>query len=210
MRSKKIVKLARSSAVALISLGIALVVANIWIEVMGRRHIAHTQPSTQRPYVIVLGASVFGEKLSGALRDRMTKAIELHKAGLVRKILLSGDGTGEWYNETAAMTRYALKKGVPLESIYVDQEGYSTTASLVRANRFFNITSAYIVTQDYHLPRALWLANLFSIESEGIAANTSPNGIGPSIREIFVRFKDFFSAPIAVVASQFFGFTWQL
>ncbi len=176
--------------------GAALVVANIWIEVTGRRLILAQAPQTPRPFAVVLGASVYGEKLSGALRDRMTKAIELHEAGLVRKILLTGDGTGEWYNETAAMKRYALKKGIPLETIFVDQEGYSTAVSLARAHKVFNVNSAYIVSQDYHLPRAIWLASFFDIEAEGIPANTTPNGVMPSFREVLVRLKDFIVIPL--------------
>ncbi len=180
--------------------GVLLLIANIWIEVSGRSQILSAPPTTERPFVIVLGASVYREHLSGALLDRMTKAIELHEAGVVKKILLTGDGTGPWYNETTAMTRYALKHGVPLESIFVDQEGYSTAMSLLRANRVFNITSAYIVSQDYHLPRALWLAKIFDIDAEGVLANTAPNGIFPSVREVGARLKDFLVVPVLKVA----------
>jgi SanA protein len=186
----------RIAILVLISLGLVLVFANFWIEFDGRRKILLTTPTAPRPFVIVLGASVYGEHLSGALRERMTKAIELHQAGIVRKILLTGDGTGEWYNETTAMTRYALKKGIPLESIFVDQEGYSTALSLVRAKKVFNVSSAYIVSQDYHLPRAIWLASLFDIETQGIPANTTPNGVVPSFREVIVRLKDFLTVPL--------------
>jgi vancomycin permeability regulator SanA len=179
-----------------IALGMALLVAglllvNLYVGVLPTQRILQAPPNLPKSYAIVLGAGVRGETLSGALQERMNKAIELYQEKVVDKILLTGDGTDQWYNETYAMERFALRREIPRENIFVDQEGYSTATSLVRARRVFSVESAYIISQDYHLPRALWIASQLNIDAWGIPSNSRESDPFYSYREIAARMKDF-------------------
>lgn len=125
-------------------------------------------PST--PTCLVLGASVRGSKPSPMLEDRLTAAFHLYARGKVEQILLSGDHSSDYYNEVKAMKQYLLGKGVNSDDILLDRKGFSTYHSVTRAKELFQIDSMTIVTQEYHLPRAIYLAEKMGIESNGMAA----------------------------------------
>ena len=146
---------------------------------------------SSKEFAIVLGASVHGDELSGALRGRMNVAIELYKKGLVKNILLSGDGTDEYYNETAAMRKFALSNGIPQESLLTDEKGLNTYATMLRAHEVFNAKSAYIITQNFHLVRAVWVARECGIEAEGVSAGSLKDPWYYNLREFFARVKDY-------------------
>lgn len=180
---------------------IIVITANVWIESSGKKFIQSDLNGPRRDFAIVLGASVYGETLSGALQERMMKALEMRREKLVSKVLLTGDGTDIWYNETSAMERFALRNNVPREDLFIDQEGYNTQASLSRAHTVFGVTSAYIISQDYHLTRAIWIARSYGIDALGVPSNTSPTSLVPALREILVRTKDFYSVLPQVIFS---------
>lgn len=121
---------------------------------------------------IVFGARVYGEgRLSGMLRDRVDTAIALYKAGKVQKLLFSGDNRFENYNEPGDMRTYALAQGVPASAIQPDFGGRRTYDTCYRAQSIFQVQEAVLVTQAFHLPRALFLCDKLGIKASGVAAD---------------------------------------
>ena len=119
---------------------------------------------------LILGAKVHeGGRLSDMLRDRMDVGIRLYHAGAVKKLLLSGDGSGTW-SETEHMKRYAMEQGVAEEDILTDGEGFSTYESVFRAKERYHFEKIVIVTQKYHLYRALYIAQAMEMEALGADA----------------------------------------
>lgn len=146
----------------------------------------------QRPTLIVLGAGVRRRELSGMLRCRMVKAIELYNDQRSARVLLSGDGTDPHYNETTAMRKFALQNGISADALLTDPLGFSTYDSLRRAIEVFGIRSAMIVSQDFHLQRAIWLANSFGIQASGESCDFGGSSYFYDFREILARCKDVF------------------
>ncbi len=121
---------------------------------------------------IVLGAGLQRDGTpSPVLRDRVATAAELYFAGKVKKLLLSGDNRFLNYNEPGAMRTYALSLGVPESDLVLDYAGRRTYDTCYRARAIFGVTQAIIVTQSFHLPRALWLCNALGVASWGISAD---------------------------------------
>jgi SanA protein len=139
------------------------------------RHI-HTPASTpQKPAAIVFGAAVYADgRLSTVLRDRMETAVELYHEGKVAKILVSGDNRFEDYNEPAAMKDYAIWRGVPAEDIQPDYGGQRTYDTCYRAHEIFEIESAILVTQEFHLPRAIFTCRRLGLDAIGVTADLRP------------------------------------
>lgn len=140
-----------------------------------------------RPVAIVFGALVYRNgHLSPVLRGRVDAAIDLYRAGKVEKLLMSGDNGRVGYDEVSAMKAYAVSRGVPPEKIVRDFAGFRTLDSCYRARHIFDVRSAILVTQAFHLPRALYLAHHFGIDAVGFVApdNSSPAAVaGYSSRE---------------------------
>ena len=111
-----------------------------------------------RPVAIVFGAA------GDILEDRVSTGVELYKAGKVRKLLMTGDNGRDGYNEPETMKEQAIAEGVPAKDIVLDYAGFRTYDSLYRAHAIFGVTSALLVTQRYHLPRALFLARRLGID----------------------------------------------
>jgi SanA protein len=125
-----------------------------------------------RPVALVFGAGVWPNgALSLILRERMDAAIELYEAGRVQKLLLSGDNRIETYNEPAGMLAYALDAGVPREDIVLDYAGRRTYDTCYRARDIFGVSMVTLVTQGYHLPRALTTCRGLGIDAIGYRAN---------------------------------------
>ena len=125
-----------------------------------------------RPVAIVFGAGVWpGGRLSDALADRMETAIDLYEAGTVNKLLLTGDNRFADYNEPAAMAAYARARGVPDADLVLDYAGRRTYDSCYRAGEIFGVERAVLVTQRFHLPRALFTCRQLGIDSVGVVAD---------------------------------------
>ena len=115
---------------------------------------------------IVFGAAVFsGDRLSTVLRDRMDTAIQLYRQGSVGKLLVSGDGESSDYNEPEAMMAYAMRHGIPAEDILTDLGGRRTYDTCYRARYLFEVQDAILVTQSFHLPRALFLCGFLDVKA---------------------------------------------
>lgn len=145
--------------------------------------------------VVVLGAAVKNGEPSYMLKDRLDKAIEIYKlSGGEGVLLMSGNGgRNDRPDEIKAMTDYAVKNGVGIKHIIGDEEGYSTYESMYRAVNEFGYNSFTVVTQKYHLPRALFSAKALGAEVYGVSAeNIRYRGqIIRDVREILARVKDF-------------------
>lgn len=125
-----------------------------------------------RPVAIVFGAGLTRSgEASTVLRDRILAAADLYFAGKVKKLLMTGDNSTMDYNEPAAMREYALSLGVPDEDIVLDYAGRRTYDSCYRAREIFGVEQAILVTQDFHLPRALYLCNMLGIDGVGVVAD---------------------------------------
>lgn len=126
----------------------------------------------ERPVAIIFGAQIYGSgRLSAMLADRVAMGAKLYQQGKVRALLLTGDNSEISYNEPEAMRRYALSLGVPDEAIVLDYAGFRTYDSCYRARDIFQVSGATLVTQDFHLDRALLICNALGIDSVGVAAD---------------------------------------
>ncbi len=143
--------------------------------------------------IIVLGAGVWGNEPSPLLRDRLDRGIELYLNGIAPKIIMSGDHGHENYDEVNIMKKYAIARGVPSSDIFMDHAGFSTYDSIYRAQAIFQARKIIIVSQKYHLYRALYIANSLGVEAYGVAArsNNYSGNTYREMREVLARNKDF-------------------
>lgn len=156
-----------------------------------------TAMGAQHDVIVVLGASVRpGGDPSDALRERLDSAIEIYRAGAAPKIIMSGDNfsDAEHYDEVSAMKQYVVDRGVPSEDVFCDHAGICTYDSMYRAKFVFGATSPIIVTQGYHLYRALYDADGLGMDAVGIASDSGEHGVDLSVRarEVLARVGDFF------------------
>ena len=143
--------------------------------------------------ILVLGCAVWADnEPSPMLRDRLDTAIALYKAGVAPKLLLSGDNSIVEYSEPDCMYKYTLAQGVPEEDIFLDFAGFSTYESVYRAHAVFLVDRAVVVTQKYHLFRALKACDALGIEAKGVASNQQKYAgrYYREVREVLARCKD--------------------
>ena len=145
--------------------------------------------------ILVLGAGIRTDgSPSPMLQDRLNTGIELYQNNAAPKLLMSGDHGRKKYNEVHTMKDIALDQGVPSEDVFMDHAGFSTYDSLYRARDVFQARKVIIVTQKYHLYRALYIARSLGLDAWGVSADTRRYR-GQSqrdFREILARDKDFF------------------
>lgn len=144
--------------------------------------------------ILILGAGVKDGKPKPMLRDRLLTGIELYKSGAAEKIIMSGDHGRADYDEVNVMRAFALEQGVSAEDIFLDHAGFSTYDSVYRAKNIFGAENIIIVSQKYHLYRALYIAKELGVKSAGVSADLNPYSgqLKRDIREIIARDKDFF------------------
>lgn len=144
--------------------------------------------------IIILGCGIYDDgSLSPMLRDRLLRGLELYKEGAAPKILMSGDHGRKEYDEVNAMKQYAIDNGVLSENIFMDHAGFSTYESIYRAKEIFEAKKVIIVTQEYHLYRAMYIAEQFGMEAYGVSADLNRYACQSmrDFREILARCKDF-------------------
>jgi len=133
---------------------------------------AHVEAVPIRPAAIVFGAGYWPSgRLSNILMDRMDTAIALYEGGKVHKLLLTGDNRVVDYNEPQRMAEYALARGIPPEDLVLDYAGRRTYDSCYRARAIFGLGEAVLVSQAYHLPRALFTCSRLGLDVVGIGAD---------------------------------------
>lgn len=181
---------------------------NGWVVLAARRHIVPAADAPVRETAIVLGARVFVDgELSAVLEDRVLTAIELHRAGRVRKLLLTGDHGTRGYDEVNAMRRYVLAAGVPPEDVFMDHAGFDTYDSMYRARDVFGVKGALVVTQAFHLSRAVYTARKLGIDAVGIFADRRPylNASQMQAREAGSRVKALLELHVLHARPRFLG-----
>lgn len=139
----------------------------------------------QRKVAIVFGTALEEENIpSQVLQDRIQTAVDLYKASKVEKIIMSGNDS---LHETSTMINYAAEQGIPQEALQGDYKARRTYDSCYRAKHIFDLDEAILVTQEFHLTRALYICNALDVESVGIAADTTeyPNLTNMQIRDIY-------------------------
>ena len=184
--------------IILISTGFAIAMGiNSYVKGIGKKYIILPEQAAELKDVdciLVLGCKVKdnGEP-SDMLADRIRRGIELYESGAAPKIIMSGDHGQADYDEVNTMKQIAVDNGVPSIDVFMDHAGFSTYESIYRAKEIFGVEKMIIVTQDYHLYRALYIAESFGIEAYGVNADYREYW-GQSkrdAREILARFKDF-------------------
>ena len=144
--------------------------------------------------ILVLGCQVKDDGVpSHMLEDRLKRGVYLYEAGAAPKLLMSGDHGRTDYNEVGTMKEYAINAGIPSEDIFMDHAGFSTYESLYRAKEVFCAKKIIIVTQKYHLYRALYIAQALGLEAWGVDADyrSYTGQTNREVREVLARVKDF-------------------
>lgn len=153
-----------------------------------------------RPVAIVFGAGAPGGKPSPYLAGRLDVALDLYRHGKVTVILVTGDNSTPTYDEPTTMRDYLVAHGVPASRIVRDFAGFDTWESCVREREIFGVTSATLVTQDFHLPRALMLCRAAGIDVVGVADTSYPQAGGEAFhdraREVAAGFKALIQAAV--------------
>jgi SanA protein len=148
-----------------------LIVPRIITTVYGWSRIYNVDTAPAEKVAIVFGAGLTRSgRPTPILRDRVETAAQLYFAGKAEKLLMSGSG-GANYSEPEAMRQYALSLGVPSEVIVLDEGGLRTYDTCLRARDVFGLASATLVTQGWHLPRALFLCNTLGVRARGVQAD---------------------------------------
>lgn len=148
--------------------------------------------------ILILGAGIWGDRPSPMLEDRLKTGIELY--GLTDRLLMSGDHGRTDYDEVRVMKAYAIEAGISKDHIFMDHAGFSTYESLVRAKNIFQVEKVIIISQAYHLPRALFIANQLDMDAIGVSADLRiyAGQDKRDIREGLARIKDFFYVTLKV------------
>jgi SanA protein len=167
--------------------------ANLTVLLSTRDAVTTTARAPHAQAAIVLGARVQADgALSPMLADRVAQGLALYRAGTVDRIIVSGDH-GSWsYDEPGAMRDALVAAGVPARDVFTDHAGFDTWDSMVRARKVFAVRSAIVVTQGFHMARALWLGKRAGLEVHGLAADRSGYGLEgrkSKLREVLARVK---------------------
>lgn len=154
---------------------------------------ANVEDVTEKDFAIVLGAAISGNNQPGSyLKYRLDDAITLYKYRRVKKILISGDNGEDAHDEISVMNNYLVKNGVPQDVIFGDYAGFDTYSTMERADKIFEIKNAIIVSQGFHLPRAIYIAREKGIDAIGYATSQSFGRKRYFLREYFATIKAFF------------------
>lgn len=143
--------------------------------------------------ILILGAGIRGNKPSPMLEDRLLTGIEIYDLEITKKIIVSGDHGRKNYDEVNVMKTYLIKNDIPSENIFMDHAGFSTYDSIYRTKDIFKAKKVLIITQKYHLHRALHIAKQLGLEAYGVSATKRDyfNQIQRDAREMLARIKDF-------------------
>lgn len=201
LRIKKYKKQFFVAAIVLLALGVLGVIAVLGINgyVVGstKKQILSEEEAAKLQDVdciVVLGCQVNSDGTpSHMLEDRLKRGVALYKNGAAPKLLMSGDHGTQGYDEVDAMKRYAFNAGIPSEDIFMDHAGFSTYETVYRVKEIFGADKVLIVTQTYHLYRALYIAEALGMEAYGVSAEYREYAgqFYRDVREVLARVKDF-------------------
>lgn len=163
----------RTLALGAAGLAVAAIVPFFVVQAVGRVRVADPEDVPASDAVVVLGAGLRPDGTPSAyLRRRLDAAAELYARGVAPVVLVSGDAHDD-YDEPASMRTRLLERGVPDEAIVLDREGFDTHATCTRAVAVFGIAHAVVVTQDYHLPRALFSCRVAGLDAVGVGVSAA-------------------------------------
>ncbi|HEX3033318.1 MAG TPA: ElyC/SanA/YdcF family protein [Bacillota bacterium] len=173
-----------------------------------RRAITSVEEAPSAQTAIVLGAGVYpGGQVSPILKDRLDTGIQLYRTGKVKKMLLTGDHGQKQYDEVNAMRAYVLEQGIPPADVFLDHAGFDTLDSIYRAREIFAVRDAIVVTQEFHLARALYMTQELGLKASGVIADRQPYANMEYIkaREFLARNKAFIQLNILHSGPKFLG-----
>lgn len=194
----KIFKILLSSIIyLLLILGLLILIINIYMINITKKYILTEEQASKYNFdcIIALGASVRSDGTpSMMLQDRLDQAIVLYFDGISNKILMSGDHAYDDYDEVNTMKNYAINKGIPSSDIFMDHAGLNTYDSMYRLKNIYQVSKTIIVTQDYHLYRAIYIARELGLDAYGVTSNPRDYSgqFYRDVREILARVKDYF------------------
>lgn len=194
---KKIIKIILITILTLITIILVSTLAinqNIYLKTKNKIITEQSEKIENVDCILILGAGIWNNSPSPMLEDRLLQGISLYQKGFASKIIMSGDHGRENYDEVNIMKEFAIERGVNSEDIFMDHAGFSTYESIYRAKEIFGAKKMIIVTQEYHLYRALYIAQQFDIETYGVASNPREymGQFAREVREWLARAKDFF------------------
>ncbi len=202
---RKALKIALWLALAAV---VAVAATNIAVVTRANKFIVSQTDAQKADAIIVLGAKVWTSgQPSYMLQDRLDVAYELYAAGAAPRILVSGDHGTKEYDEVNNMRRYLENKGVPTEAIFMDHAGFDTYSTMYRARDVFVVKSAIVVTQKYHLYRAVFLADSMGLAAQGVACDRykSKFQLYYDARELLARTKDWFEGAVIKPRPKYLG-----
>lgn len=201
LKNKKFLKALRGGMIAaaafVLLCGLLTLGINLWVTGSVKENILTEEQAAQLQGVdciIVLGCQVRSDgSPSHMLEDRLKRGVALYDLGAAPKILMSGDHGTVTYDEVDAMKRYAVDADVPSVDVFMDHAGFSTYETMYRAKEIFQAEKVLIVTQTYHLYRAVYIAEQLGLEAYGAAAEYREYSgqLARDVREVLARVKDF-------------------
>lgn len=195
-KDKKIKKIFKWGIIFCLLFFVSVVLINLEVKYKYSKYILAEDNDVTAYTAIVLGARVYrDETLSHVYQDRVQTALELYQDGRVEKLLISGDHGREEYDEVNAAKDYLLEHGVESQDIFLDHAGFDTYDTMYRAKAIFQVKDAIIVTQEFHLPRAVYIARKLGLDAYGINADKRVylSALRNDIRESLARVKAFFN-----------------
>ncbi len=202
MKAKWFKKLVKGCILVGIIGGIVAFSLNIYVTSQAEPYILTLEEAKeQEPFdcILVLGCGVWDKNVpSPMLADRLDRSIELYEAGVSEKLLMSGDHGTVDYDEVNVMKDYAMEAGIESNVIFMDHAGFSTYESMYRAKEVFQAERVLIVTQGYHMYRAIYIARELGIDASGVCADQRRyrGAVQREVREILARGKDFISVMV--------------
>lgn len=205
-----ILKMMKTLVILIIVLALLPLMPRIFTYLYAKGHIYNEEDTPPKPVAIVFGAGLWRDGTpTPVLKDRVETAAKLYHNGIVDKILMSGDNRFIEYNEPGAMREYALTLGVKEEDIILDYAGRRTYDTCYRARDIFMLKEALLVTQAFHLDRALFICRSLGIDAIGVPAQNRAYRTGSllywNIREILATliafWEVFISHPVPVLGS---------
>lgn len=197
------------AVILVITIGCVGMYINHYVQQIGIKYIVEPENAPETDAILILGARVYANgNVSLMLNDRLTTGYELYETGKAKKIIVSGDHGRKDYDEVNAMKSFLKEKDVPAEDIFMDHAGFSTYESLYRARDIFQVKKVIIVTQEYHLMRALFVARELGLEAYGVASDKHVYYnvmLRSELREIAARNKDFLTAKIIKPLPKYLG-----
>ncbi len=193
---KKIIKY---TIIIMLLIIVTLLSTNIYVKLSTKKRIINNYTNLDNiDCILILGAGVRNNRPSLMLEDRLQKGLELYNNNVSSKIIVSGDHGRKDYDEVNIMKEYLTQNNVSSSDIFMDHVGFSTYDSIYRPKEIFKAKKIVIVSQEYHLYRALYIADKLGLEAYGVKAEPKEyyGDVLREVREVIARIKDFFKVII--------------